>query len=138
MICFFQYRPESFLAKFTLHLVAADSFYIAGNSIECCYISELYKSQCPASMMISCLLSWLTGLLNVVQYVVLMTTFLHWSLAAARELHQLCRYIVELDRLVGSTVYSSQSDPSITELGRKPAEMGPTLTHRLKVRSLFN
>ena len=51
-------------------------------------------------MMISCLLSWLTGLLNVVQYVVLMTTFLHWSLLATQELHRFCRYIAELDRLV--------------------------------------
>ena len=94
MICIFQYRPESLLAKFTLHLVAADSFYIAGNSSVIFLISELYKSQCPASMMIS----WLTGLLSVVHYLVLMTTFLHWSLAATQELHQLCRYIADLDR----------------------------------------
>ena len=49
-------------------------------------------------MMISYLLSWLADLLSVAHYVVLMTTFLHWSLVATQELHQLCRYIADLSR----------------------------------------
>lgn len=51
-------------------------------------------------MMISSLLSWLSCLLSVAQYVVLMTTFLHWSLVATQELHQFCLYIANLSRLV--------------------------------------
>ena len=33
------------------------------------------------------------GLASVTQYLVLMTTFLYWTLRATQRLHQLCRYI---------------------------------------------
>ena len=35
----------------------------------------------------------LLALLSVARYLLLMTTFLHWSLTAANKLHQLCQHI---------------------------------------------
>ena len=87
----------------TVHLVTPDSLILL--SWQQCLLYFMFqksKSQdiIMCSMTFSCLLSWLAGLLSMAQYAVLMTTFLHWSLVATRELHQLCRYIAEQERWV--------------------------------------